>query len=603
MRRIALAALAFGAALGTSSLALETDAGAPGTWAERVQAVYDARHRTVTRQSLRVRDLHPRRDLEFTWEPDPAEGLQTIGADGVVSGRGTLVWRVRGSASYDPRAVFSTYVGDMRDGLAHGSGRLVLRDGETFEGEWRHGVLHGRGMHLEAGGNRYEGTFADGNRHGEGRLMLVTGVIHEGTFRDGMLDGPARTRLADGSAYASTWEMGTETGERPPAALADGTLGGLLRAQDGGDAARVELSIAVDQRMTQQAEMRYIHWVREDDIAIVPDSELMIDFWNGEAEVDAYNYSLAFGAIDWEDPPAFVQLDMTTTDRSRVRVDRLELEVADSSVYRKPFLSVTEHFGCVGFQPYFTMQNNGWGPLRDGSMSMRFVNGERPDVSTREFSLDIGSFEDGTDVTVTSVLREAGVDTDALASRRFTCPSLEALPVCRAQLMNEVDFGELADTIDGEMTLYTTATGQLEYEFADDHGNLHAVSEPYRVRIFLTAIEVEFEAAECGAPFGGSPEALRFQTIEFENGRSNYVVDLPIRGNRNLASHTARLKLYADKTSTHQFRAAAHLADGSTRYSKPVTFYFVRPREHWYESRIDPGACYLGATIDTAGSC
>lgn len=562
-----------------------------GAWAERVQVLYLREGNTVARQRLRVWDPHPDKNLEFTWEPAGGDGGRLASEGGLVEGRGKLVWRVRGSASYDPATIYSVYEGEMRAGRPHGTGRLEIRTGAVFEGEWRAGVLHGRGLHLDAEGNRYEGLFADGRPHGEGRYLAANGTIYEGPFVDGRRHGTGVTTLAGGTRYESRWQAGREVGPRGAEVLADPLVGGLLKAQTGGDADRVEFSVIVDPRMTQRSDMQYTHYVREEDVAIFPQETAFNDAWNGTGTITAFGGLFDF--IDWEDAPAFVEVELATTDGSRVELDQMELQVARSDAYRKPMLSIRQHFGCVGFRPSFSFVNNGWGDVRDATLSLAFTNPDRRGVSTRAFSHPIGSFGDGGDVSLLEVFRAAGVDTETLETERFECPSVDSLGVCRNQVFNRVDFGEVADAVAGDQTLTTRAEGTIDYAWADDEGNVFQMQEPFSVDISLAVIEVPQELAECGAGFGGSPEALRYLDIELPVGERDYTVDLPVRGNRNQPAFTSRLKLSSAMSSVHRFRAAARLGDGSMRYSKPVTLFFLRPKASEFVSTMRPAQCYL----------
>ena len=132
--------------------------------------------------------------------------------------------------------------------------------------------------------------------------------------------------------------------------------------------------------MTQQSDMQYQHLVRDEDIAIYPVAEDMNAAWNGTGEITSYSGS--FDGMDWENAPAFVDVDVGTTDGSRVKFDSLELQVQSSDAYRKPMLSLVGHRGCVGFRPSFSFKNNGWGDVRDASISVQFT-GENPDDAER----------------------------------------------------------------------------------------------------------------------------------------------------------------------------------------------------------------------------
>jgi hypothetical protein len=563
-----------------------------GAWVERVQVIYLSQSRAVVRKTVKVWDPHPEKNLDFVWEP--ATGTDPgIAADGTINGKGRLIWRVRGSASYDPKTIYSVFSGEMRDGRPNGHGRLEIRSGEVFDGVWSNGALQGKGIHIDAEGNRHEGMFAAGIPDGHGRLLARTGEIFEGEFRGGLKQGLGKTRLAGGTTYESQWDRGKEIGAKRPDALADATVGGLLKAQSGGgDAGKVDIGIVVDERMTQQSDMQYQHLVRDEDIAIYPVAEDMNAAWNGTGEITVYSGS--FDGMDWENAPAFVDVDVGTTDGSRVKFDSLQLQVQASDAYRKPMLSLVGHSGCVGFRPSFSFKNNGWGDVRDASISVQFT-GENPDdgKASRSFTKSIGGFNSGTDVFIDDLIAQAGVDTQKLASERFSCQSMDSIAVCKSQVFNSVGFGEIADFVWGDQKLMTTAKGSLSYSWADDGGNVYQATEPFRIDIGLAVIEVPDELAECGDGFGGSPEALRYQDVRLPINQRDYSVDLPMRGNKNLASYTARLKMSSEMSSIHQFQAVAKFADGSERRSKTASLFYYRPKPSDFVSAAKPAACYL----------
>lgn len=589
----------FSLLMATAALA-EVRAGTePGAWAERVQILYQDDSRSVIRKKVRVWDPHPGKNLDFVWEPEKGQPGGGVRQDGVVSGKGRLIWRIRGSASYDPRTVFSVYSGDVGDGRPDGRGRLEIRSGEVLEGTWKAGVLEGEGVRIDTAGNRYEGFFVAGRPDGQGRLMLRTGEIYTGAFADGLRHGTGRVTLPGGTSYESVWERDREMGGGLPERLADAGVGGLLRAQSGGgQAGKVEIATIVDQRMTQQSDMQYQHLVRDEDVAIYPVDEDMNNAWNGTGLITTADY--AYTGIDWEDAPAFVEVDLATTDNSRVKLDRLELQVSASDAYRKPMLSLGNHLGCVGFRPSFTVFNHGWGEVKNASISLRFVGEDGQGEGTRTFSRPIADFDNGTDVVIRDIVAEAGVDVDKLESQRFDCPSMDSLNVCRSQVFNTVGFGEIADYVWGEDKLFTTAVGTFDYEWSDDYDNTYQASETFQVDISLAVIELPKELAECGDGFGGSPEALRYQDVQLRVGERDYVVDLPLRGNKTVREYSARLKMWAEMSSFHQFQTVARFADGSERRSKPVSLFYFRPRPSAYESSIQLPACYLEPVL---GGC
>ena len=282
---------------------------------------------------------------------------------------------------------------------------------------------------------------------------------------------------AGGTVYQSQWVMGREVGGLRPDVLADARVGGLLKAQaGGGDADKVEIGVIVDQRMTQQTDMQASSLVRDEDVAIYPEDNLYNDAWNGTGQVNTTN---VYGGPDWEDTPAFAEVDLKTTDDSKVKLDSLEMKVAASDAYRKPMLSISEHFGCIGFRPDFTIINNGWGDAKDMKMSIQFTTvdeeGNPTGQPSRMYTKDVGDFGEGVDVSIKSVLDEAGVDTASLETDAFLSLrrwSGQCLP--RSQLTNKINFGEVGDylgNLNQAMTL--NAIGKFDYSWADDQGHVY----------------------------------------------------------------------------------------------------------------------------------
>lgn len=589
-----LAATALACVVVAQGAAARDDSGA---WAERVQVIHDAASGTVERVRLKAWSAEPVAALEFVFEPEPGSGFDAAAGDGAITGRGKLVWRVRGSASYDRRTIHSVYIGALVDGRPHGQGRLEKRSGEVLEGEWAAGRLNGQGVVVEADGTRTEARFVDGRAEGEGRQVKPDGSIYRGAFRAGLRDGEATVRLPGGTTYASQWRAGVEISGRRPDVLADAMIGGLLRAQaGGGDAGKTELSVSVDQRMTRQADMKYAYDVYDDFIEIYPADTAMVDAWLGKAEIAPYSYGAAFGYIDWEDAPSFLEVEMKTTDNSRVGVEAFELRFEDSQVYRKPFLSIYEHRGCVGFRPDFSLVNNGWGPARGGRLSVEFVNQDDPDQVSRSFELALDDVDVGIEVSLRSVLDQAGVDTAVLERARFTCASEQELPQCRRRVLDAADFGEIEPLLSGTYVVGVGYRGEFTYSWTDDRGNSYEMTEPVEGELQLAAIETEVNVAEHGAGWGDPPAALRYQEVRLPSDAQDYTVDLALRGNRKVSDLTARLKVYAETNSIHRFSAVATFADGSMRQSKPVHYYHVRPRDPTYVP-VEPDNCYLDDAV------
>jgi hypothetical protein len=605
-RAVATTAISGGVLAGAALLLLPLPAPAgdamplqdAGSWSQRVQVIHDATAGTIARVRLKAWNAESVDDLEFVFEPEPGSAFDATTNDGAITGRGKLVWRVRGSASYDRRTIHSTYTGDLVAGRPHGNGRLERRSGEVLQGEWSLGLLNGKAVMTEADGTRTEAGFVDGLANGKGRQTRPDGSIYVGGFRNGLRHGEATVRLPGGTSYVSLWRAGVEISGKRPDIMADALVGGLLRAQTGGgDAGKVELSVAVDQRMTRQADMQYAHEVYDDHIEIYPENEGMTDAWLGKATISPDSFDATFGFVDWEEAPSFLEVAMKTTDNSRVGVEAFELQFEDSQVYRKPFLTVFEHRGCVGFRPEFSFINNGWGPARAGKLAIEFYKPEEPDAAgTRRFEVAVDDFDDGIEVSLRSALDQAGVDTTALERARLTCASEQDLPQCRQRALDKLDFGEIEPLLSEGHAIGVGYRGEFTYSWSDDRGNSYEMTEPVEAELQLAAIETEVMVAEHGAGWGDPPAALRYQEVRLPSDDQDYTVDLMLRGNRNVSTVTSRLKVYAEQHSIHRFKAVARFADGSMRQSKPVHYYHVRPRGQTFHP-VQPDNCYLDDAI------
>ncbi|HSV75939.1 MAG TPA: hypothetical protein VLH37_02800 [Bacteroidales bacterium] len=67
-------------------------------------------------------------------------------------------------------AISVTYLGDCRNGLAHGQG--IATGIDRYEGSFRRGLPHGRGTYTWDNGDMYNGQWRNGKRHGEGTFIF-----------------------------------------------------------------------------------------------------------------------------------------------------------------------------------------------------------------------------------------------------------------------------------------------------------------------------------------------------------------------------------------------------------------------------------------------
>ena len=114
-----------------------------------------------------------------------ANGDKYVGefTDGKAHGQGTYF------SLADNQRKGDKYVGELRDGKRHGQGTYTLANGDKYVGEFRDDKRHGQGTYTFANGNKYVGEYRDGKRHGQGTYTLANGDKYVGEFRDGKAHG------------------------------------------------------------------------------------------------------------------------------------------------------------------------------------------------------------------------------------------------------------------------------------------------------------------------------------------------------------------------------------------------------------------------------
>ena len=113
-----------------------------------------------------------------------------------------------------------TYTGEVLDGLPHGEGKMICKDGSVYEGEWKNGSLHGHGRAkcyeekgmLSSGpwydyAGTFEGEFENGDfKHGK---WSERNANYEGDFVDGLYDGYGVKKWNCGvHYYKGQWKEG-----------------------------------------------------------------------------------------------------------------------------------------------------------------------------------------------------------------------------------------------------------------------------------------------------------------------------------------------------------------------------------------------------------
>jgi len=71
-----------------------------------------------------------------------------------------------GRGTYTFENPFFQYQGDYFNGVKHGKGSLIMRDGGRYEGDFSEGEITGQGVRTWPDGSVYKGEFMQGERNG-----------------------------------------------------------------------------------------------------------------------------------------------------------------------------------------------------------------------------------------------------------------------------------------------------------------------------------------------------------------------------------------------------------------------------------------------------
>ncbi|CAK8720301.1 MAG: MORN repeat-containing protein [Candidatus Electronema aureum] len=110
------------------------------------------------------------------WNPVPAsdESITWLGTckDGKGDGKGSLDW-------YKNSELQSTITGVMQDGRCVQECSVKTKGGDSYVGEMKDNLPHGKGKIIRADGGKYEGEIKDGERHGKGTFVAKDGSLQE----------------------------------------------------------------------------------------------------------------------------------------------------------------------------------------------------------------------------------------------------------------------------------------------------------------------------------------------------------------------------------------------------------------------------------------
>ena len=106
------------------------------------------------------------------------------------------------------------YVGQWKNGKAHGQGTLIFSNGNKFVGEFKNHKKNGKGTLTFASGSKYVSEWKDNKLHGQSTLTFASGNKYVGEYRDDKKHGQGTFTYAnDGSKYVGEWRNNSKHGQ------------------------------------------------------------------------------------------------------------------------------------------------------------------------------------------------------------------------------------------------------------------------------------------------------------------------------------------------------------------------------------------------------
>ena len=103
---------------------------------------------------------------------------------------------------------FAVYSGQMMNGMQHGKGIQIWKDGAKYDGEWYEGKASGFGTFYHTDGDVYKGQWKDDKANGKGIYISSDGVQYDGSWVDDFQDGYGIETWKDGSVYKGSYKKG-----------------------------------------------------------------------------------------------------------------------------------------------------------------------------------------------------------------------------------------------------------------------------------------------------------------------------------------------------------------------------------------------------------
>lgn len=114
-------------------------------------------------------------------------------------------------ATRETEKMLGPFVYDMDDKILFDleiitRGPYELDNGAIYQGQWtKDGLRHGRGLQIWKDGSKYEGYWSNDMANGKGRLIHCDGDVYEGEWFNDKAHGKGTYIHMDGAKYTGEW--------------------------------------------------------------------------------------------------------------------------------------------------------------------------------------------------------------------------------------------------------------------------------------------------------------------------------------------------------------------------------------------------------------
>jgi hypothetical protein len=533
-----------------------------GVWQTKTQQVFDPVLRTLLRRQYMVWNPDPSRNLDFVWIPDsPADDK-----DGKIAGKGRLIWRTKGAPAYDPTAIFSEFRGALVEGRPSGAGEYKDSSGFAYSGGWKNGSMDGYGSLRLPNGDEYAGQFKNGQANGTGKYVNIFGETFDGTFSNGLRHGRGTTTLPSGLSYQSIWISGEES---------EGTRAIRFSQTGGQQVPSRSDEVGVSVELIERED--YVTTSIGPRLSISPNSELM-GMWKGDTD------ATSAASLKYTGGPLNFRIGVQNRSTRNLQVVGVYLDVQSSATDPQPAITADiarrNPCGTPLYGPQIILNNYGWGVAEDAILRVAFASSsDTAGRATPAITKPVGRIDRMVRVDLEPDLSAAGVNTGLLRSRAngvLVCRSNNP-KVCLRELKSSRTFGSLAELIVDESDLSVSAIGDLEYVWTDERGVKKTRTSKIKADINLGHLQPPNSAcAEEAAPEVPLPQPLVFRLDQSQYRLPVLVTPRPLPAGR---TYSLRFRVIAAKSSRHEFRMVAQMADGSEVASRAIQLLYLKSND------------------------